>query len=282
MVEQRLSQTKRNDSGPLSGLEEKVKLDRVTPNKELIQVLKNKETPNVKKKTLLFEEKMKVMPDCSSPRMSKVMTVKKGFINRTKHTPNKRPVKSVKVSKSVKNILTKKTTSEKKIKLLNLKLENDVIPEDNSQTPGKLEFRKLVGRSPGKSEQLKRKTAHARGEGVMKRKELDETAKKLNLRKIENFFSKTVSMGERKLTALGLPECSGTSVSGGGVSWTGERCTVRCEDTECADQSEGATQAGLMNHLGFLGSTACDWTEGGVAGQVLEDVIGSNAGDGGV
>ena len=64
--------------------------------------------------------------------------------------------------------------------------------------------------------------------------------------------------------------------------WNGERCTVRCEDTECADQSEGATQAGLMNHLGFLGSTACDWTEGGVAGQVLEDVIGSNAGDGGV
>ena len=81
---------------------------------------------------------------------------------------------------------------------------------------------------------------------------------------------------------LDLPECSGTSVSGGGVSWTGERCTVQCEDTECADQSEGATQTGLMNHLGFLGSTACDWTGGGVVGQVLEDVIGSIAGDGGV
>ena len=36
--------------------------------------------------------------------------------------------------------------------------------ENDSQTPGNLELRKLVGRSPGKPEKLKRKTAHARGE----------------------------------------------------------------------------------------------------------------------
>ena len=81
--------------------------------------------------------KMKVLPYCSSQRMSKVMTVTKGFMNRTKHMPIKKPVKSVKVSKivkNIKNILTEKTTSEKKkIKLLlNLNLENDDIPEDDS------------------------------------------------------------------------------------------------------------------------------------------------------
>ena len=103
---------------------------------------------------------------------------------------------------------------------------------------------------------------------------MDETARKLNLRKIEKYFSKQVSIGERKLTAKALTEYSGEPVSGGGVSWTGERCTVQCEDTECEDQSEGATQAGLKNHLGFLGSTACDWTECGGSGQVLKDVIG--------
>jgi hypothetical protein len=66
------------------------------------------------------------------------------------------------------------------------------------------------------------------------------------------------------------------------VSWTGERCTVQCENTDGEDQSEGATQGGLMNHLGFLGSTAFDWTQRRVAGQVLDTVIGSITGDGGV
>jgi hypothetical protein len=39
----------KNDSGTLSGLEEKVKMHRVTPIKKLIQARKNQETPNVKK-----------------------------------------------------------------------------------------------------------------------------------------------------------------------------------------------------------------------------------------
>jgi hypothetical protein len=95
---------------------------------------------------------------------------------------------------------------------------------------GNKAFRKLVGRSPGKPGKIK--TAHARGRGLRRKKELDETARKLNLRKLENFFfSTTVSLGDKKLKDLDLPECSGTSVSGGGVSWTGERCTVHCEDT---------------------------------------------------
>jgi hypothetical protein len=94
-----------------------------------------------------------------SSRMSKVMTVKKGFMNRTKHTPIKKPVKSVKIGRVVTNILTEKTTSEKKKTKLLLHLNS----EDDSQTLEDSEFRKLVGRSPGKPETLKRKTAHARG-----------------------------------------------------------------------------------------------------------------------
>ena len=74
-------------------------------------------SPNVRKKTLLFEKKIKVMPDCSSPGMSRVTIAKKDFMKKTKLTPIKKPVKSVKTTKSVsvvKNILTEKTTSEKK------------------------------------------------------------------------------------------------------------------------------------------------------------------------
>ena len=56
------------------------------------------------------------MPDCSSPGMSKVMIAKKDFMKKTKLTPIKKSVKSVKITKSVSvtNILTEKTTSEKK------------------------------------------------------------------------------------------------------------------------------------------------------------------------
>ena len=50
--------------------------------------------------------------------------------------------------------------------------------EEDRPAPGNKSFRKIVGIYPGTM-----KTANARGEGVKKRKELDQTARKLNLRK---------------------------------------------------------------------------------------------------
>ena len=66
--------------------------NKTNPNK------KKQETPNVRKKNLLFEKKIKVMPDCSSPGMSRVMIAKKDFMKKTKLTPIKKPVKSVKTT----------------------------------------------------------------------------------------------------------------------------------------------------------------------------------------
>jgi hypothetical protein len=59
-----------------------MKLNRVTPNKRNPK-RKKQETPNVRKKTLLFEKK--VIPDCSSPVMSRVIVAKKDFM-KTKPT----------------------------------------------------------------------------------------------------------------------------------------------------------------------------------------------------
>ena len=57
-----------------------------------------------------------------------------------------------------------------------------------------------------------------------------------------------------------------------GVTWAVATSTKTGDATFCADQSEGATWTGLMNHLGSQGIEPCDWR----GRYALEDVIGED------
>ena len=123
------------------------------------------------------------------------------------------------------------------------------------------------------------------GGGQKERKNLDNTARILKLRKIKKYFT-PVHTGDREKRekeekekqTLNLPVSCATSKLG----WGGEFCTVQQEDTYCVSQSEGVSQPEPKNHLGLLGLEACDWIVEDRKGNATEDVIGGYTGGGGV
>ena len=210
-----------------------------TPKKEEITPTKKRllEEKIVKKKTFVYENKKNVILDCpiASLDCGKVCDMT------TQKTPLPLHLQEISVSeKIVQHFVTVgKTTSTTKC----LSLNKEDIQEDNQPSPA-IEKECLatnVSRSPGPlATSLKKKTAHARGEGVKKRKLLEETARNLKLPSLKKYFISTdkICKGEKEKLNSYVNE---TLQETRGVSWAGTS-QVRYGNTDCADQSEGGTE----------------------------------------
>ena len=174
------------------------KIKPMTPIRKNLSKLKE----NVKMKTLLFEEKVRnVTPDCGNIKLQKKLVVK-----------------TIRTFKTDRKTRTSTTGKEKTT------YKEDNIPEDDLPSPELKKVRivkESVGESPGQF--IKLKSAHARGEGVKKRKKLDDTAIILKLRKIKKYFT-PVHTGDREKRekeekekqTLNLPVSCATSKLGWG------------------------------------------------------------------
>ena len=83
---------------------------------------------------------------------------------------------------------------------------------------------------------------------------LEETATKLNLRKIKSFFQEKCAGGYNigtKNENLKTSSKTSSNIQEVGVTWDVTTSEVKCDATFCVNQSEGVIQGRLKNHLGF-------------------------------
>ena len=97
---------------------------------------------------------------------------------------------------------------------------------------------------------------------------MEETARKLNLRKIKSFFEQKTTGGNEALTENENLKTSSSIEGGVGVTWAVTTGTVQCDAKFCVNQSEGVIRSVDRNK-------PYGWRGGGQLRNEPEDVIGS-------